>query len=114
MVVATMLVLIAYKTPQDEDRTHRDTQLTYIPVIGMIGEDTLIPKNADRSRKTVGDGVWVIKSVSVHSFEYHHALPQEAIRLTATADVTGCGIYFDSDGMLKLIPREVMQTVERL
>ena len=93
--------------------SHPDMQVTSIPVIGMIGEDTLIPKNADRSRKTVGDDVWVIKSVSVHSFEYHHALPQEAIRLTATADVTGCGIYFDSDGMLKLVPREVVQSIER-
>ena len=114
MVVATMLVLIVYKTLQDEGRTHRDMQLAPIPVIGMIGEDTLIPKNADRSRKTVGDGVWVIKSVSVHSFESHHDLPHEAIRLTATADVIGCGVYFDSDGMLKLVPREVMQSIERL
>ena len=113
MVVSTMLVLNVYKTPQGGGMSHPDMQVTSIPVIGMIGEDTLIPKNADRSRKTVGDDVWIIKSTFAHLFESQHDLPHDALCLTTSDDVIGCGVYFDSDGMLKLVSREVVQSIAR-
>ena len=114
--MAVMMVLIAHKTLQHKKKLlNRAMHTTLISVIGMVGEDTLLPKNSERSRKTLGDGVWLVTSAHTHAFEDEGDLFSErVVPLTETTDVVGCGVYFDSDGMIKLIPREVMQTVERL